>query len=100
MLNIYARFAEESLAIPVVKGEKTAKERFAGAEATYTIEMCIRDSIKTVRFKILCDFGVHCHFFRICVQLFCQYFFDFFKYHNKMPPENFNRRFYGAAEIY
>ena len=43
MLNIYARFAEESLAIPVVKGEKTAKERFAGAEATYTIEALMHD---------------------------------------------------------
>lgn len=43
MLNVYARFAEESLAIPVVKGEKTAKERFAGAEATYTIEALMHD---------------------------------------------------------
>ena len=38
MLNIYAKFFEEWLAIPVVKGEKTEKERFAGAENTYTIE--------------------------------------------------------------
>ncbi len=43
MLNIYARFAEEFLAIPVIKGEKTAKERFAGAEATYTIEALMHD---------------------------------------------------------
>ena len=43
MLNIYARFAEEFLAIPVVKGIKTEKERFAGAEATYTIEALMHD---------------------------------------------------------
>lgn len=43
MLNIYARFAEEYLAIPVVKGEKTEKERFAGAEGTYTIEALMHD---------------------------------------------------------
>ncbi len=43
MLNIYARFAEEALAMPVVKGEKTDKERFAGAEATYTIEALMHD---------------------------------------------------------
>ena len=38
MLNIYAKFLEEYLAIPVVKGQKTEKEKFAGAKATYTIE--------------------------------------------------------------
>ncbi|MBQ6714327.1 MAG: proline--tRNA ligase [Clostridia bacterium] len=43
MLNIYARFAEEALAMPVVKGKKTDKERFAGAEATYTIEALMHD---------------------------------------------------------
>ncbi len=43
MLNIYARFAEEWLAIPVIKGEKTEKERFAGAEKTYTIEAMMHD---------------------------------------------------------
>ncbi len=43
MLNIYARFAEEVLAMPVVKGQKTEKERFAGAEATYTIEALMHD---------------------------------------------------------
>ena len=37
MLNVYADFCEEVLAIPVVKGQKTDKEKFAGAEATYTI---------------------------------------------------------------
>ena len=43
MLNIYADFAEKSLAIPVVKGRKTDSEKFAGAEATYTIEALMHD---------------------------------------------------------
>lgn len=43
MLNIYAEFAETCLAMPVVKGQKTEKERFAGAEATYTIEALMHD---------------------------------------------------------
>ncbi len=43
MLNIYADFAEKYLAIPVIKGQKTEKERFAGAEATYTIEALMHD---------------------------------------------------------
>ena len=43
MLNIYAEFAEKYLAIPVVKGVKTEKERFAGAEETYTIEALMHD---------------------------------------------------------
>ena len=43
MLNLYAEFAEEVLAIPVIKGQKTEKEKFAGAEATYTIEALMHD---------------------------------------------------------
>jgi prolyl-tRNA synthetase len=43
MLNVYADFAEEFLAIPVVRGRKTDKEKFAGAEATYTIEALMHD---------------------------------------------------------
>ena len=43
MLNIYADFCEEVLAMPVVKGQKTEKEKFAGAEATYTIEALMHD---------------------------------------------------------
>lgn len=43
MLNIYADFCEEVLAIPVIKGEKTEKEKFAGAVATYTIEAMMHD---------------------------------------------------------
>ena len=38
MLNVYAEFLEKVLAIPVIKGQKTEKERFAGAVATYTVE--------------------------------------------------------------
>ena len=43
MLNIYAALCEEALAIPVVKGKKTDIEKFAGAEATYTIEAMMHD---------------------------------------------------------
>ena len=43
MLNVYANFCEEVLAIPVIKGQKTEKEKFAGAEATYTIEALMHD---------------------------------------------------------
>ena len=43
MLNVYASFCEEVLAIPVIKGRKTEKEKFAGAEATYTIEALMHD---------------------------------------------------------
>ncbi|MEG1846876.1 MAG: proline--tRNA ligase [Lachnospiraceae bacterium] len=43
MLNLYAEFCENILAMPVVKGRKTEKEKFAGAEATYTIEALMHD---------------------------------------------------------
>ena len=43
MLNVYADFCRDVLAIPVIKGEKTEKERFAGAKATYTIESLMHD---------------------------------------------------------
>lgn len=43
MLNLYADFCENVLAIPMVKGRKTDKEKFAGAEATYTIEALMHD---------------------------------------------------------
>uniref|UniRef100_UPI003FEDE47E aminoacyl--tRNA ligase-related protein n=1 Tax=Candidatus Fimivicinus sp. TaxID=3056640 RepID=UPI003FEDE47E len=43
MLNVYADFCEHDLAIPVVKGRKTDKEKFAGAQATYTIEALMHD---------------------------------------------------------
>ena len=43
MLNVYADFAESCMAVPVVKGVKTANERFAGALDTYTIEAMMQD---------------------------------------------------------
>lgn len=43
MLNVYADFCENVLAMPVIKGKKTEKEKFAGAEATYTIEALMHD---------------------------------------------------------
>ncbi|KEH88931.1 proline--tRNA ligase [Clostridium novyi A str. BKT29909] len=43
MLNVYANFCENVLAIPVIKGQKTEKEKFAGAKATYTIESLMHD---------------------------------------------------------
>ncbi len=43
MLNVYAEFAEKYMAVPVVKGIKSANERFAGALETYTIEALMQD---------------------------------------------------------
>ncbi len=43
MLNIYADFMENVLAMPVVKGQKTEKEKFNGAEATYAVECMMHD---------------------------------------------------------
>ena len=43
MINIYAEFAEDYMAMPVVKGLKSASERFAGALDTYTIEALMQD---------------------------------------------------------
>jgi prolyl-tRNA synthetase len=43
ILDIYARFAEEWMAVPVVKGIKTANERFAGADETFCIEALMQD---------------------------------------------------------
>ncbi len=43
MLNVYADFCKKYLALPLVKGQKTDKEKFAGAEETYTIEALMHD---------------------------------------------------------
>ena len=43
MLNVYADFLENFLAMPVVKGRKTDKEKFNGAEETYTVECMMHD---------------------------------------------------------
>lgn len=43
MLHVYRRFCEDVLAVPVICGQKTEKEKFAGAKATYTIEALMHD---------------------------------------------------------
>lgn len=43
MLGVYADFFEKDLGIPVIKGKKTDKEKFAGAKATYTVEALMHD---------------------------------------------------------
>lgn len=43
MINVYERFAREWMALPVIMGRKTANERFAGAEETFTIEALMQD---------------------------------------------------------
>lgn len=43
MMNVYAQFAEEYMALPVVKGRKTENERFAGADETFCIEAMMQD---------------------------------------------------------
>src|SRR5450432_558833 len=43
ILNVYSEFAEEWMAMPVIKGVKSINERFAGAEDTYTIEALMQD---------------------------------------------------------
>ena len=43
MLHLYADFCEDFLAMPVIRGKKTEKEKFAGAESTYTIEALMHD---------------------------------------------------------
>ena len=45
MLNVYGDFFEDILAIPVIRGEKTPKEKFAGAENTYTIEAMMYNGV-------------------------------------------------------
>ena len=43
MVNVYAKFAREYMAVPVVVGKKSANERFAGALDTYCIEAMMQD---------------------------------------------------------
>ncbi|HAX73761.1 MAG TPA: proline--tRNA ligase [Firmicutes bacterium] len=56
MLDTYAKLCEEYLAIPVIKGQKTEKEKFAGALATYTIESLMHDG-KALQSGTSHDFG-------------------------------------------
>ena len=57
MLEVYADFFENCLAIPVVRGRKTDKEKFAGAEATYTIEAMMHDGKALQRSFFFLQFG-------------------------------------------
>lgn len=43
MMNVYAEFVENFMAIPVIKGIKTETERFAGADETFCIEALMQD---------------------------------------------------------
>lgn len=45
MLNVYGDFLEDILAVPVIRGEKTEKEKFAGAENTYTVEAMMYNGV-------------------------------------------------------
>ena len=52
MLNVYAEFAEKYMAVPVVKGVKSANERFAGALDTYTIEAMMQDGKSSAKWYV------------------------------------------------
>lgn len=56
MLKIYKDFAEQFLAVPVIPGRKTEKERFAGADTTYTIEAMMQDG-KALQFATSHNLG-------------------------------------------
>lgn len=56
MLNVYADFCENVLAIPMIKGKKSEKEKFAGARSTYTIEAMMHDG-KALQSGTSHDFG-------------------------------------------
>jgi prolyl-tRNA synthetase len=58
MLEVYRAFAEEDLAIPVHKGQKTESEKFPGAERTYSIEALMRDG-KALQAGTSHDLGTH-----------------------------------------
>ena len=56
MLGVYADFCKDTLAMPVIKGKKTDKEKFAGAVATYSIEAMMHDG-KSLQAGTSHDFG-------------------------------------------
>ena len=58
MLDVYARFAEEVMAIPVIRGRKSAAERFPGADETYCIEAMMQDG-KALQAGTSHDLGQH-----------------------------------------
>lgn len=57
MLGIYQRFCEENLAIPVYAGQKSDKEKFAGARATYSVEAMMQDG-KALRWAPPTTWGI------------------------------------------
>ena len=56
MLNVYNDFIQEECAIPVIKGQKTDKEKFAGAQNTFTVESIMKDG-KALQSATSHDFG-------------------------------------------
>ena len=56
MLNLYEEFIQNEIAIPVIKGKKTEKEKFAGAKSTYTVESIMKDG-KALQSATSHDFG-------------------------------------------
>jgi prolyl-tRNA synthetase len=56
ILDIYKKFAEEFMAIPVIEGEKSENEKFAGAHKTYTIETIVQDG-KAIQFATSHNLG-------------------------------------------
>ena len=56
MLNLYENFIQNDLSIPVLKGRKTEKEKFAGAESTFTVESIMKDG-KALQSATSHDFG-------------------------------------------
>lgn len=56
MFNVYEKFIQNELAIPVLKGRKTEKEKFAGANATFTVESIMKDG-KALQSATSHDFG-------------------------------------------
>lgn len=57
ILELYARVYEELLAIPVVRGRKTEKEKFAGGDYTTTIEAFISASGRAIQVWKYCDYS-------------------------------------------
>lgn len=60
ILDLYARVYEELLAIPVVKGRKTEKEKFAGGDYTTTVEAFISASGRAIQ---VCEITCFCNIY-------------------------------------
>lgn len=59
ILDLYAQVYEELLAIPVVKGRKTEKEKFAGGDYTTTVEAFISASGRAIQVLVVGDLSQH-----------------------------------------